>query len=153
MSGNLVESPELSFTTLGTPAAFSLSSLDITPMEVDIGESVTVSVVVTNTGDLEGTYEVTLRIDGVVVATQEVTLAAGASQTVTFTVAEDVAGTYTVGIDGFSDTFVVKTIRNWWLIGGIIAAVVAAGLVTYLFFIRRGVGRKLIYLAQHLKKG
>jgi len=36
------------------PAAFTVSNLTITPAKVDMGEEVTISVLVTNTGDLSG---------------------------------------------------------------------------------------------------
>jgi len=119
------------------PAAFTISALAISPAKVNIGEDITVSALVTNAGDATGTYEVTLKIDDVAVATESVTLAGGASEKVTFTTSKDVAATYTVNVNGLLGTFVVKTGPNWWLIGGIIAAVVAAGSVIYLFFIRR----------------
>lgn len=105
---NLAVSDEYTLTTLGTPATFVVSALEITPAEVDIGERVTISVVVVNADDARGTHEVTLKIDEAVVATEEVTLAGGSSQTVTFTIAEDAAGTYTVSVDGLAGTFEVK---------------------------------------------
>ena len=89
------------------PAAFETSYLTILPGEVDPDEEVTIGVKVTNTGDLSGSYEVTLKIDGVAVATQEVTLEGGASQKVTFTTSKDVAGTYNVNVNGLSSTFTV----------------------------------------------
>jgi len=76
--------------TVKTKTAFTISDLTISPTEVDIGESVTISVLVTNTGDLTDSRRLTLKIDNVVVATRDVTLAGGASETVTFTT---VAGT------------------------------------------------------------
>ena len=123
------------------PAAFAVSALTISPAEVDIGESVTVSILVTNTGDLAGSYEVTLKIDEAVVATKGVTLDGGASQSVTFTISKDVVATYTISIDGLTGTFVVKlppaVPLNWWLIGGIIAVVVAVIVFIWLNIIRR----------------
>jgi len=118
------------------PAAFTISALAISPAEVNIGEDVTISALVTNTGDLTGTYEVTLKIDDVVVDTESVTLAGGASEKVTFTTSKGVAATYNVNLNGLPGTFVVKAGQNWWLIGGIIAAIVAA--LVYLFIRRRG---------------
>ena len=111
------------------PAAFVTSDLSITPAEVNIGEEVTINVLVTNTGDVTDSYEVTLKIDEVLVATEEVTLASSASQTVTFTTTADIAGTYAITVDGLSGTFVVTEVTppplptpiNWWLIGGITA--------------------------------
>ncbi|GAH34511.1 unnamed protein product, partial [marine sediment metagenome] len=61
-----------------------IEDLSISPSEVDIGEEVTISVLVTNTGSASGSYEVTLKIDGAVEASKEVTLNAGASKEVTF---------------------------------------------------------------------
>jgi len=92
------------------PAAFraSASALTITPDEVDISEEVTISVRISNTGDLAGDYEATLKIDNVVVATKDITLAGRASQKVTFTTTRDKAGTYAVTVNGLTGKFVVK---------------------------------------------
>ena len=56
------------------PAAFTTSALTISPTEVGTGQSVTISVLVDNTGELFGNYEVTLKIDNVVIAAQPVTV-------------------------------------------------------------------------------
>jgi len=118
------------------PAAFTASDLTISPAKVDTGESVTISVLVTNTGDLTDAYEVTLKIANVVEETKDITLAGGASQKVTFTTAKGLAGTYTVNINGLSGTFTVTTVINWWLIGGIIATVIIIS-ITILLIARR----------------
>jgi len=129
-----------------TPAAFTTSNLSISPTKVDVGKSVTISATIANTGDLAGSYEVTLKVNNVTVDTETVTLDGGASKTVTFTTSKDVAGTYTVSIDGLSGTFTVEeavvpppppTEINWWLIGGIIAGVVIAAVVIFLVVRRR----------------
>jgi len=91
-----------------TPATFATSGLSITPAEVETGETITISIVVANTGDLSGSYKVALRIDNVVVGTEEVTLGGGASQKVSFSTTKAVGGTYAVDIDGLSGTFLVK---------------------------------------------
>jgi len=163
-AGNLTVSDEYTFVTLGKPpaAAFTTSNLIISPSEVDVGESVAISVSITNAGNAAGSYEVTLKINGVVEATEEVTLSAGTSQGVTFTTARDVAGTYTVDVDGLSGSFTVKEkpappppappptptppappaptppppAVNWPLIGGIISGV-AAGIAVFLVVRRR----------------
>ena len=111
-------------------AVFTTSELSITPAEVYTGEEVTIGILVTNIGNLAGSYKVGLRIDGVLLTFKPVTLEAGASEVANFTIAKGVAGTYAVTIDGLSDTFVVSVPRelpamiNWWLVGGIIAAAV-----------------------------
>ena len=108
-AGNLSVSDEYNFTTLGTPAAFSVSALEITQAEVDIGEEVIISVLVTNSGDGAGSYEVVLKIDDAVIATEDVVdLAGGDSQRVTFTTAKDSAGMATVDVNGLGASFVVK---------------------------------------------
>jgi len=122
----------LAFTS---PAAFTVGALTVSPTEADIGETVTISLLVTNTGDLAGSYEVTLKIGNVAIATKDVTLAGGASQTVTFTTDRDIAGTYAVNVDGLSGTFAVKTSLtpvptepiNWALIVWIIVGVLIVG--------------------------
>ncbi len=126
------------------PAAFAASALTVSPFVVDIGETVTIKVLVANTGDLSGSYKVTLKIDNVVIATEDVALAGGASQRVTFTTAKDVEGAYTVDVNGLSGTFTVKappppppTKINWWLIGGIIAACIIIGVVVWQVVSRR----------------
>jgi hypothetical protein len=111
--------------------AFTISALDISPAEAHAGKDIDISALVTNTGDVAGTYEATLKIDNTVVATQNVTLAGGASEEVVFTISKDVTGTYAVDLNGLLGTFVVKAGLNWWLIGGIIAAVVAVLLALY----------------------
>ena len=100
--------PETTETPAPSPAAFSLGSLTILPSEVTAGGTVTISVNVANTGGETGTYIVTLKIDDVVEASQEVSIDAGASQEVTFTVSKDVAKTYSVDVNGLvGGTFVV----------------------------------------------
>jgi predicted outer membrane repeat protein/parallel beta-helix repeat protein len=152
---NLTVSEWFTFTTLGgvTPAAaFTSSDLIISPAEVASGETVAIGVLVTNTGDLAGSYQVTLEINGVAEETIEVTLDAGAGEVVSFTVSRDEAGSYSVLVDGLSGSFSVTepdtsqptspatteeepTSNIWPIVGGVIAAVVVIGLAV--FVIRR----------------
>lgn len=92
------------------PADFRLSNLTISPSEVYAGSQVTIKLAITNLGELSGTHEVALKIDDTVEDTQQVTLAGGASQNVTFVNSKYSAKTYAVGIDDQSGTFVVKTL-------------------------------------------
>ena len=89
------------------PAAFTLSALIISPSEVALGESVTISVEVTNTGEEAGNYTVTLKIDGVVEASEDITVNADASRKVSFTTVRDLPGGYAVDVNGLGGTFVV----------------------------------------------
>ncbi len=76
------------------PPAFTASSLIISPAAVGVGGTVTISLVVSNTGGESGSYTATLKVDGVVEGTAEVTVAAGASREVIFTTSKNVAGSY-----------------------------------------------------------
>jgi hypothetical protein len=128
-----------------TPATFTTSSLSISPAAAEIGDTVTISVLVTNDGDLSGTYRVTARVNDVALPSKDITVAGHTSQQVTFTTFKGVAGTYTVSIDSLSGTFTVKpaapppptTVINWWLIGGIIAGVVVIAVLVSLAVRRR----------------
>jgi len=132
------------------PAAFTVSKLFISPTEVDIGQSVTISTVVTNTGGQPGTYKVVLKINGAVEATEEVTVSAGATKKVAFTTVKGVAGSYSVDVNGLSGSFTVKKPAppeevppevkppiKWPLIGGIITGVVIVGLGVFFWMRRR----------------
>jgi len=143
-----------------TPASFTGTNLSIVPKEIDLGESATVSVTVTNTGDLSGEYELYLKTDDVISQTKEITLTGGSSQQVTFSVAKDVVGECCVDINGLTGSFVIneeapvveeeieptpkpaaipvpETIPtpqppfNWGFLVGILAGVAAIGSATY----------------------
>jgi len=150
-AGNLAISDVYTFTTLGE-TNFSSSDLSISPTDVSSGEMVTIGVTVNNTGSCLGSYTLTLKIDGVVEETSELTLGPGASESVGFTVSRDEAGTYSVDVDGLSGSFTVaapdtyqpaapaeegEPSTNWPLIGGIIAAAVVIIGLTILFVFRR----------------
>jgi len=106
---------------------------------------VSISVLVTNTSSESGSCRVTLKINGVVEATKEVALAPGASERVTLTTSKDIAGAYSVDVDGLKGSFTVKEKLvsvipkplNWPLIGGIIGGVIAIGLLVYFLVIRK----------------
>ncbi|MCL0088559.1 PEGA domain-containing protein, partial [Dehalococcoidia bacterium] len=91
-------------------AEFTVIHLTVAPAEVYTGEEVTISALVVNIGELAGTHQVILKIDGVVEATQEITLDRGASQEVSFTVTRDVAASYSVDVGGLMGTFVVRAV-------------------------------------------
>jgi len=125
------------------PAAFSVAYLSFSPLEVEPGEAVTVTVLVANIGGESGSYPVVLKIDGIKEAEETVTIAAGESQEVSFSATKEEAGSYTVTVDGWSGSFTVVTVAppakpgfNWPLIGGIIGGVIVVALLIF-FFIRR----------------
>lgn len=90
------------------PARFTVSDLSVTPSEVTAGSSVTVKVTVNNTGELIGTYEVILKIDGAREAAQTVTVVGGNSTRVEFKFVKYSSGTFAVTVDELKSTLTVK---------------------------------------------
>jgi hypothetical protein len=110
-ASNLAVSEEYSFTTLGEPATFTVSALEVSPSEVNTGKPVNISVTVTNIGDVAGSYEVTLSISagsGSEIMKQVVELDAGASQKVTFIATKEVASVFTASVGDLKASFTVK---------------------------------------------
>lgn len=89
------------------PAEFEISSLTIAPTETLTAEPVTISVSVNNIGGIEGTYPITLTIDGIKAETKVVRMVPQSVELVSFTVTKDEPGIYTVEINGLSGTFQV----------------------------------------------
>ena len=88
-------------------ATFAVSDLIISPQEIEYLDVVTISVVVTNTGDLLGSYDVVLRIDGLEEGVKCVTVAANSSECVTFYVNRIPHGIYNVAVGELCGSFSV----------------------------------------------
>lgn len=106
------------------PASFAVSDLKVSPSSVTPGETVTIAAVVTNSGGSQGSYAVVLKVNGVVEAEDEVTLGAGETGVVTFTVTKDKTGSYEVTVGDKSASFTVgketgQLSSSWLLIGAI----------------------------------
>jgi hypothetical protein len=93
-----------------TPATFEMSSLSISPNEVDTEAPVTISVLLMNTGETTGNYTVILKINGVTEETKEVNLIGGTQREITFTISQDIAGTYLVDVNGLVGSFAVTEV-------------------------------------------
>lgn len=147
-------------TSAATPADFTLSSLTISPAEAAPSETVTISILITNTGGQSSNYEVTLKINSTVEAISSVTVVAGVTKQVGFTTVKNTSGNYIVDVNGLSGSFTVKEVSqatqatqeppaavsqpaappppsagapiNWLIIGGIIAVVAIALLIFFL---------------------
>ena len=123
------------------PAALSASALSISPQQVQPGGDVTISINVANTGGETGSYTAALYINGVVEESQTVSVAAGISKNVIFTVTKTKAGVYDVALAGQNGQF--EVVGGGWGgglgTGGIIAIVVIVIiLIGAVVFILRG---------------
>ena len=92
-------------------AQFEIAPLDIKPAEVTVGETVNISAKVTNIGGTGGAYSAALSVDGKKIDTKYINVDPGSSQTVTFSLSKDVAGSYEIGIGGRSATLTVHSQR------------------------------------------
>ena len=93
-----------------TPATFEISSLSISPDDVDTEAPVTISVLLMNTGETAGNHTVTLKINGVAEETKQVNLMGGTQREITFTIFQDTAGSYLVDVDGLIGSFTVTEV-------------------------------------------
>ncbi|MCD6300131.1 MAG: hypothetical protein J7L78_03045 [Dehalococcoidales bacterium] len=120
------------------PAHFKASGLNIVPSVEKIwkpitfvtktGKSITITANIANDGGQEGTYTVELKLNEEIVDTKTVTLEAGQSQPVSFTVSGLDYGQYEVEVAGLSGEFTVSRSIDWLSIFGIIFAI---GLITW----------------------
>ena len=136
LSGSFVVTEK---TPTGDPATFTIRDLTISQDEVYRGEKIGITVLVANNGDLEGSYQLTLTINNEEVEGREITLPGSATETIIFDISPDIAGNYSVNVNGLLDSFTVKDKStptpaytqtpapinssveptNWWLIGSI----------------------------------
>ena len=89
-------------------AEFTMSNLVILPPQALPGREVSVICSVANSGEVDGHYLVYLRVDGVQVDSKNVPVPAGATQTVTFSLARETSGTYHVAINDLQGTLVIS---------------------------------------------
>jgi hypothetical protein len=92
-------------------AAFEISDPTIDPREVLPEEPVEISMEVTNVGLETGNYTVTLTINEIIENNVTITLDSGASTTITFTVIKTEVGTYTIEVNGKTDSFAVRALK------------------------------------------
>ena len=86
-------------------ATFETNNLLIEPASALAGDAISVSVDVINTGNTEDTYDAVLLVNGTEESRQAISLAAGASRTVTFQLTRDVPGEYEIEAAGVSGEF------------------------------------------------
>jgi uncharacterized repeat protein (TIGR02543 family) len=138
-NGNLKVSDEYTFVTTGTSANFAISDWETSVEDIDDGKTVAISFLVTNTGDVGGSYQANLSINGEVEETRDITLAAAASQEVLFTINLDATGTYTVTVDEHTLSFAFEPEGgiNWFLIIAINLGVLFIITICIYYVVRR----------------
>lgn len=127
-----------------TPAEFNVSSLQISPAEVQPNEAVDVSFDVSNVGGSDGSYEAVLYVEEEAEGSQQVSVAAGETKGAFFAVSKAEPGDYQVSVGGQSGWFTVVGAQTagggglgtWAIVGIAIAAVVVLGLAAF-FVVRR----------------
>jgi hypothetical protein len=90
------------------PANFTISNLIIAPERAKQGENVIISAIVTNNGELSGTYSAVLKLKGAIESTEDVDLSPGESRKISFKIDKPTPGFYNVELDGLGGRFVVE---------------------------------------------
>lgn len=126
------------------PAEFLVTDLKVSPTEAQVDEVVTISIKMLNAGEEEGSHTVALKINEMVEDVRTVTLQRGESMTIAFTVVKEVAGAYSVEVNGLESSFTVEAIspRFPWEPYGItiVAVLIAVTIVMVIVWRRRKPG-------------
>jgi len=107
---------------------FVVSTVRLDPSYARLGQEVTISADVTNVGTNHWQETLALKLDGLEIATQEVTLSGGESTKVEFTGLIKQPGVYTIKGDSVSGKFTIGT--NGYILDRILGSIYAAALVT-----------------------
>jgi hypothetical protein len=82
------------------PAEIEVVSLDIFPNPVRVGEETAIMLSIKNSGDIADTYTANIAVDGVAGGTEEVSVAGGATEKVSFSLLKDSPGSYNIEAGG-----------------------------------------------------
>ena len=104
------EHPSSSEEAPNKPAEFKVGSLTLTPSTIMVGDSVTVSTTVANTGGMTGTYAAILTIDGEEAGRKDVLVGVGQSKEVSFAASTPTVGDQIVAVGQSS---AVMTVHDW----------------------------------------
>ena len=133
-----------SFTVTAYPKLpeFEVSDLIITPEEIELGDEVTVTFVITNADSRSYVFVPFVQIGDTMIM-EDVELEGHESRTVSHTITPESVGDYDVTIDGFEGSFTVKprpTVTIWMqpgYVAGILIAIVAVGATIYFIWKRK----------------
>lgn len=131
------------------PPTFELSKLTINPWKSKVGEPVIITLEIANTGETTGSYELQLKIDGIIRAIREINIAAGSRETISFEINNLSVGRHEIEVAGLSEQF--QTIStailpatsefDWHLLDLAIGGGVFAGLLI-LYWLRQRMGQR-----------
>lgn len=111
-----------------------VSNLSINPTTSKIDETISISVNVTNVGDLPGTFTITLKINDAVEEVKEITLSARESSIVAFNLTRATTGTYTVEVDGLTGSFTVEEAPPYWELYAVMVLIaIAIGVIIVIY--------------------
>ena len=90
------------------PANLSVRNLVIAPERAKQGQTINISAIVTNNGEVAGTFSIPLKLKDSVETTEEITLNPGEGQKITFSITKNTPGFYNVELEGLTGRFVVE---------------------------------------------
>lgn len=94
------------------PAEIKVSDLTLSATSVKPGQTVVVTAVADNSGEVAGDHTLSLTVDGKTEESRTVTVRENSSESVSFNVSRDYAGRYTVVCGGLSRAFTVMQIER-----------------------------------------
>jgi len=94
------------------PAEIKTNKPVVAPNPAKIGEKTNVKMSIENVGEAEGTYPISLMVNGKVEQTKEITLKGGATEEVAFIISKDSPGSYSIEIGGQKETLKVVQVER-----------------------------------------
>jgi hypothetical protein len=105
-SSKAAQSQEVN-TSVAKPAEFHLGSLTVSPQEIVQGKELVISIDISNTGGVEGTYTCNLMVSSVKVQTKDVAISPGITQNIKFFFTPNTLGPIDVTIEELSKTITI----------------------------------------------
>ena len=135
----MVELPPSTFTASGLSLVPSIKTIGIGGIKFmeTIGESVDVSADLTNNSEQSNTFDVYLKMDGHIKDFREIILNSRETRGVAFIITDNEPGQHIVQISSLSGEFEMRVWINWWLIIGLIIALMVLGWLAWYYLYRR----------------
>jgi hypothetical protein len=109
-----IGSVEETFTAerLITPAEFITSNISVTPQEIYLGDSIDISTLISNIGDLPGTHEVIVKMDNEIIDSKNLNIGGHDSEIIIFSIKPETEGEHAISIGEKVVFFTVKSTLN-----------------------------------------